>query len=134
MSPRYLSAVLLSLVLPFIGCTGGTDGPPLGEVSGKVTFEGAPAQDVTVKFDPVEGGRGSTGTTDAEGKYTLVYSSSSTGAELGKHNVTVGGPAHPSSDDVDVRKPQSTVPAEFAKMTKEIEVEQGRNTIDLAYP
>jgi len=134
MSPRYFCGLLLSLVLPVIGCTGGGDGPPLGSVSGKVTFEGAPAQNVTVSFNPVEGGRGSTGTTDSDGNYTLVYSSTSKGAELGKHNVTVGGPAHPSSDDVDVRKPQSTVPAEIAQMSKEVEVEKGNNTIDLAYP
>jgi hypothetical protein len=84
------------LSLPFVaavltaGCSGG---PTLVPVTGKLTLNGAPLKNVRVDFhpDPDAGTKGpsSTGTTDAEGNFTLVCAErgNSPGAVVGHHRV-----------------------------------------------
>ena len=76
-----------------VGCSGpGFDFVP---VSGRVTKNGQPLANVRVTFQP-EGenpGPGSAGTTDADGRYTLVVSSQQyqgDGAVAGRHRVAIG--------------------------------------------
>jgi len=86
-----LFVAVCSLVL--CGCGDEFDVAP---VSGKVTLDGKPLPDVEVNFQPrggggVSPGPGSTGITDAEGRYTLKTSEESPkeGAVPGKHIVTM---------------------------------------------
>lgn len=83
------SSSLLSLIVCvcLVGC--GSDGPDLGDVSGKVTFNGKPLRGAIVTFVPQAGGSTSYGVTDAEGNYELMYSRDKSGAMLGQHNVAV---------------------------------------------
>jgi hypothetical protein len=75
------------------GCGG--DDPELAPVSGVVKVDGKPYPNAYVTFQPVgsEGnpnpGRGSTGTTDAEGRFTLRYDGGQDGAVVGKHIVRI---------------------------------------------
>jgi hypothetical protein len=68
------------------GCS--KDGLQLGNVSGNVKINGELAPFLTVTFNPVAGGRASIGQTDAEGHYSLTYSTSAEGALVGPHKVS----------------------------------------------
>src|SRR5881409_1494611 len=65
------------------------------KVSGVVTLDGQPYKNAVVSFQPIssEGnpnpGRGSTGLTDENGRYTLVTDDGHTGAVVGKHRVRI---------------------------------------------
>jgi hypothetical protein len=105
MTMRPLS--LLALLLPLLaGCGGGPY--KTAPVSGRVTVKGKPLANAAVLFQPVatagniEPGPGSTGTTDAEGRYTLsLVGKDSKGAVVGKHKVqvTMMAPDADPSDD-----------------------------------
>jgi hypothetical protein len=66
----------------------------LASVSGTVTLDGKPIPNATVNFNPVDGkdaARASTGTTDANGRYSLrVVMTKEAGAVVGKHRVSIG--------------------------------------------
>lgn len=81
------SAAFCSLAcLAFAGC--GEGGPELGRVTGTVTMDGDPLPNALVTFVPQEGGRASTGVTNENGEYELIYQNRK-GALLGQHKVTV---------------------------------------------
>ena len=128
------TTLFLALLAGCLGCFSSYSGPPLGEVTGIVEVNGKPVEGVIVAFTPIEGGRGSTGTTDASGNFRLIYSTTQTGAEVGRHYVQVSSDSLIDPDNVNTRKPTSTIPAEIAAQTREVEVESGSNTIDLKYP
>lgn len=85
MSARWLLPVLL-LTLLLVGCN---SGPPLGEVTGKVTIDGEPVANAMVTFQPIGIGRPSSGETNEKGEYTLNYTADLTGALVGKHKVSI---------------------------------------------
>lgn len=107
------------LVLP--GC-GGSDFPPLGRVTGKVTIGGEPLTGVIVVFQPSEG-RPAVGTTGADGTYELMYVAGVKGCKAGPTEVsfatpTGGSPSHP-------------IPAKYQGKTGiDREVLEGSNTFD----
>ena len=76
-----LSVVLLSL----IGC----GSSKTASVTGTVTLDGQPVARAGVAFQPKDGGRMSTGETDAAGKFTLTCYERGDGAIPGAHDVTV---------------------------------------------
>lgn len=87
-TPLFLTPLLIGLSLIGTACSSRTAGyPALGPVIGTVTLDGKPLADVTVMFQP-ENGRASTGTTDAEGKYELVFTEVAKGAKVGPHKVS----------------------------------------------
>jgi len=65
------------------------DSPPLGRVSGHVRLDGKPLEGATVIFNPIAGGRGSSGVTDSSGGYELDYTHNQQGAILGEHQVRI---------------------------------------------
>lgn len=75
------------LGLTTIGCSKGS-GLKTGNVSGTVTFEGKPVANAQVVFQPKQGGQNAVGTTDANGRYTLM-TGTDRGALIGEHRVTV---------------------------------------------
>ena len=78
----------LSLVVVVLtGC--GSGGLELAPVEGVVTLDGTPLEGATVLFHPAEGGKPATGTTDAEGKFTLTTRNFGEGAQVGMNNVSV---------------------------------------------
>lgn len=86
---RMGSGFLSLFLLTTLGC-GGDQGdlPEIGAVSGVVKVDGAPQANLTVSFQP-EGGRPASGSTDAQGNYTLVYSRDQMGSKIGMNLVTI---------------------------------------------
>ncbi|MEW4565964.1 hypothetical protein AB1K70_25835 [Bremerella sp. JC770] len=82
-----LPLLLLGLCLAIAGCAE----PPvdLGYVSGVITVDGKPLDNVNISFRPMAGGRPSFGLTNASGQYTLYHTSKFQGAELGEHKVEI---------------------------------------------
>lgn len=82
-------------ILAFLlaGCSG--DGvkpevvPPLEKVTGKITLDGKPAENVSVTFTPATGtsGNGASAVTDASGTYSLVYRTGAPGIPQGEYVV-----------------------------------------------
>lgn len=69
------------------GCSKGS-GLKTGSVSGTVTFNGQPVANAQVVFQPKEGGQNAIGTTDSNGRYTLMTGTDK-GAIIGTHRVSV---------------------------------------------
>lgn len=98
---RWWAYGLAVALLAVVGCGGGT-----AAVSGVVTMDGKPLEGAVVTFSPIggdpEGGvGGSSGRTDAEGRYSLkTVLSERSGASVGKHRVMIsqfkgGDPKNP---------------------------------------
>ncbi len=75
-----------SLLMPVAGCGG--DSLELVQVTGLVTFDGAPLVDAEIVFQP-EDGRPSFSRTDENGRYELQYTDSKSGAVTGVHTVRI---------------------------------------------
>lgn len=109
-------------------CCVGCSGSGVAPVSGKVTLNGKALPHATVVFQPDGGkepGPGSTGTTDAEGKFELKsMAGNKPGAAVGKHKVSItaySGDGEPDSSapptpDKPFRKP--LLPEEYNAKTK----------------
>ena len=88
---RYLrlslaACAVLDLAL-VAGCGRGPEN--VGRVSGKVTLGGQPLANATVVFSPQTAGSQSLAVTDAQGEYSLLYSSDVRGAKPGEHRVAI---------------------------------------------
>ena len=119
-----------SCVLLLTGGCGGSDGPELGRVTGKVTLGGKPLAKASVQFIP-EKARMSAGTTDDEGKYELTYTRTEKGAIPGTHTVRVTTYIAKNAD-LEIEGAPETVPAKYnSKSTLKREVKAGSNEINL---
>jgi hypothetical protein len=120
--------------LSCVGC-GRVDGPQLATVSGTVTLDGKPVPQVNITFVPeTQGGSPSFGSTDANGKYTLLFSQDRAGAMLGKHRVEIEAQEPEVGDDGEPIAPAAEVvpiPVKFSQPgALSAEVKSGNNTID----
>ncbi len=115
--------VIAFVGLGLSGC-GSSDTPPLGRVSGKVTLGGEPLVGVIVMFKPAEG-RAASGTTNAEGQYTLEYTHKVPGAKVGPNTVMLEWPL--GSKDAKPLDPKYTVKSEL-----KADVKAGSNTFDFS--
>ena len=84
MQPRYALATLV-LALVAAGCAQ-SDVPELGEVTGRVTYNGEPVPGITVIYQAA-GGRPSYGRTDEDGVYQMNYNLNFTGVKTGPATV-----------------------------------------------
>ena len=82
---RYLSCLVLVIVVA--GC--GKSGPEVAPVSGRVTVDGQPMENVDVVFQPEDARSPSYGRTDKNGHYTLGYKRGVEGALVGSHGVGI---------------------------------------------
>jgi len=119
----YAVSLLLAVAMPaWIGC-GGSDRPDLGTVEGVVTLDGQPLANAAVQFDPGTV-RSSTGVTDANGRYELVYIRDTKGAAVGEHTVRITTQTE--------TQPETLPPRYHAESTLTATVEPGHNEIDFA--
>jgi hypothetical protein len=133
MTCRFLVAALL---LCAGGCGG--DGPGLATVSGTVTLDGQPVPAAVLTFIPqAPDSSPSYGRTDAEGKYSLMFTRSKEGAMLGKHRVEIETQKISADEAADMKAEGREVPAYVAipKKYREpgaltAEVKSGGNQID----
>lgn len=79
--PVLVFAALTCLLMA--GCGGGGVVP----VEGTVSYEGAPVPGISLVFSPEDGSRQSSGSTDENGNFKLMYTIDEMGALPGKHNV-----------------------------------------------
>lgn len=70
------------------GCGGG-DYPETVEVNGRVTLDGEPLPNAIVTFMPTDGQRTASGTTNAQGEFSLSTFEPGDGAVPGEHKVAV---------------------------------------------
>ncbi len=84
--------LLLTGTLFLAGC----GGPSMGSVHGRVTCNGKAVADAAIIFSPVprsesdrEAGKAASGSTDADGRYSLSTFSRGDGALVGKHRVAI---------------------------------------------
>jgi hypothetical protein len=114
MRPRLVCSLFLILAA---GC-GGTKNAP---VSGKVTLNGQPLANAMVTFQPiakegsVEAGPGSSGTTDAEGRFSLKMATGASGAVVGKHRVMISQIVN-KTDPSDDARPKRGGPPQMEKL------------------
>jgi hypothetical protein len=80
---RICAATLLAALA---GCS---QGPALGQVTGKLTHNGQPVQYAAVEFHPVGEGKHSIGYTDAQGEYIVQYTLQREGALIGRHRILI---------------------------------------------
>jgi hypothetical protein len=95
--------VLGVLIVLLIGCTGA---PKTVPVSGRVTLDKKPLANATLQFVPASGSATNTqpsalGTTDEDGRYSLVLNTSDNtkGAVAGKYKVMITLGAQPGADE-----------------------------------
>jgi hypothetical protein len=77
----------LILMAGIAGCA--QSGPELATVSGRVTVDGKPVENLDITFQPDEMRPASYARTDASGHYELGYKRGVTGALLGQHTVRI---------------------------------------------
>ena len=84
MRPARTCAVLFLLSFATVGSfgCGGADHPPLGAVSGTVTKDGEPVENLILFFKP-DVGRAASAVTDKKGFYRLEYVKGVSGTKLG---------------------------------------------------
>lgn len=76
--------------------------PGLQTVTGTVTLDGQPAPNVAVVFMPAPGstGNGANGSTDASGKYSLVYRTGDAGIPAGEYVVVFSKMVQPDGSPI----------------------------------
>ncbi len=90
---RFKASAFLVLAVA-LWCTGCSDSKNV-PVSGRVLVDGKPRKDLIVLFQPIGSdenpnpGKGSSGRTDEDGRYTLSVDESTPGAVAGKHRVAI---------------------------------------------
>jgi len=89
--------VVAASVIAVIGCSG-SDRPKTVHVEGVVTYQGEPVAEAQVSFIPAQG-RPASGTTGADGRFTLMTFEPDDGAVLGEHTVTIEKTALPSDQE-----------------------------------
>lgn len=121
----------LSCLIALVGCGGAGDYPDMGEVTGTVTMDGKPLPDALVTFQP-EGGRPSSGVTDEDGYYELIYSAQMKGAKSGDHMVSISTylPPGPGDDGMFSEGSPETVPVQYNTKTVLTRKVTGNMTFD----
>jgi hypothetical protein len=117
--------VVMLTVFAF-AASGCSKGPPVGEVTGRVTYQGKPIPFAKVEFQPVGDGKSSLGWTDENGEYTAMYTLSKEGVLVGLHKVSLN--VYPPEGEQ-----APPVPAEFGKGGKEFEVKPGSNELNIEF-
>ena len=114
--------VLISLLIVLAGC--GKGGQQVAPVHGRVTLDGKPLANADVQFQPVDSQRPSSGRTNADGQYDLVFKRKQPGAIVGQHTVRIW-----VSPEV-VRNPPIIAKQFDTQSTLQREVKPGDNEFD----
>ncbi len=126
------SLASLATALVAAGCSRGA---PAEHIDGLVSLDGKPLADIRVTFQPQgsgqEGGIGSSGVTDANGRFTLRrVDDGRDGAVQGMHSVTLSDKlAESAAEDADagpaLKAPKSRIPAQYANARFPFQVKAG---------
>ncbi len=127
---RRLSLFLFAVLA--LGC--GHDGPELGSVSGRFTYQGKPVANASVMFQPVDKGPPSVAATDEDGRYTLLFNNDREGAVLGEHKVYVTLEDSYLDEQGDLIEIADTLPESCGDGSMKATVKSGSNEIDFDIP
>jgi hypothetical protein len=84
---RFATVASVAVLFGLVGCGGG---PNLAEVEGTLKLNGKPLDKIQVEFWPEGNGPRSMGTTDAQGRFTLMTDDGKRkGAVVGKHKIVL---------------------------------------------
>jgi len=135
MSTKF-SGTVAALVFGGLACVGaagcGSGGPELAPVEGTVTLDGTPLPAATVVFQPPEPGSPSSGITDEQGHYELLYAPGREGAMIGRHTVRITTYAQGRADEngEPTFTPERIPPRYNSQTELSREVKPGSNTFD----
>lgn len=133
--------LMVALALPtlVVGC-GGSGGPEMARVSGKVTYQGKPLTKGTISFISVDpNGTNANSVIGPDGSYSLQTTNPNDGAVVGEYRVIVSdidpNALNTPAPGEPVKKQERTIPEKYEKpdtsgLTKK--VESGSNTFDIA--
>ena len=127
---RVLGVIASLLLVAGFGCS--RSEVELGSVSGQVTLDDEPVCGVFIIFQP-EKGRPALAILDSEGKFTLQYNASHSGALVGKQDVYLKLPLPDQMaeiHDMGIDEP-TPFPKKFAQVFETLEVKPGRNYFNL---
>jgi hypothetical protein len=104
---------LLGSLLVLAGCD---RGPPIGEVTGKVTFRGQPVTEGRVSFSHVAAGYGADALLESDGTFSVVTDEG--GLLIGDYRVAVSplvvqDSSDPNTPPVGVEKPARDIPKKY---------------------
>lgn len=117
------------------GCGGGGSGPATVPVKGLVTYQGKPIPKLSVAFIP-DKGMLAYGTTDTNGKFSLMTNQPGDGAMVGNYKVAISFapdevpamPGFPGSEKKVVSPiPEKYASAETSGLTKIVEKDSSKN-------
>ena len=115
----------LATALLFVAAMGCDSGVPLGQVSGKITYDGQPIPYAEIEFQPISRGKSSIGFSDKDGNYYMQYTLNRKGALVGKHMVSVALRSHTGPAPIEIPQKYG------AKSEVEFEVQAGTNEYDI---
>ena len=118
----FRTVVLFWLLVVVAGC--GKSGPQLAPVHGLVRLDGRPLANADVEFQSNDGTRSSSGRTDPEGRYSLMFKRGEAGAMVGPHTV------HISVSNEVVRNPPPIATRFNTQSELHPEVKSGDNEFD----
>jgi hypothetical protein len=130
------------------GCGSGVERPPLGSVSGTVTYKEKPVTSGSVMFTPVGGSSGdaariATGQLESDGTFTLTTFDTGDGAVLGQHVVTIEARGSmeqlkkmnlKADGSIAYKLPKPSVPEKYTKTDSsplKFTVEKGKNSFKI---
>lgn len=128
-STRLRLQMVFLLLCPIICSSMGCGSNDYGSVTGTVRAEGKPLANAMVSFTPEPSGRPSSGLTDENGVYKLIYSRDQKGALIGQHIVRVST-AVAQGDEGKMSKEKLPAKYNIASEIKK-EVKAGKNVIDI---
>ena len=123
--------ILLLATVCCAGCGGVNDRPPLGQVKGTVTLDGAPLGGANISFAPTEGGRTSTAISNDDGTYELNYTTADKGAKVGPHTIRVSTFQQGGDEPNSPKGVPEKVPKKYNKEPITDKVAAGENVIDI---
>ena len=117
------------------GCSAKSDAPTMVAVSGTLSIDGKPQENISVTFIPDNSkgtqGPASVGRTNADGKFTLTGPGNRTGAMIGFHKVTEACPFNPAGVASDgaapCKLPLSLADPEKTELTAEVKSNAAEN-------
>jgi hypothetical protein len=126
-NPRCASLLLLCSLLAIggSGCGSGVERPDLGFVSGKVTMDGKPVENIIVVMKP-DSGRAAMVRSNKEGFYDIEYTQDEKGTKLGPTTVSLEWPLGEPG--------WFSIPQKYIgdKSELKLEVKPGKQTFDIA--
>lgn len=129
--PSALIRVALASALALSGFVGCSKGPPLGKVSGTITYEGKPVEQATITFTHIGEERTAFARTDADGRYELTFTDGRSGALLGENAVSIETARFGTDADGNIVEFPETLPAKYhAESDLTRLIESGKQTID----